>query len=170
MKEHYFYDLKLGDRFKSEPLNVTVRKEQRKKLEQLAAFEKHSVSNLIEVMADERWKRLVEQQGMNSLCVGARLRCEAQPGHYRCGIVVGERGVATDMIPWSAATIFPQCAADGAIVYDPSFANRSGTVAVPWRATGRRGDVRPLSALPVVCGAYAINSESFRESLSTDRY
>jgi hypothetical protein len=37
-------------------LNLTVRAEQRKKLEQIA-------SNLIEVMADERWKRLAEQQG-----------------------------------------------------------------------------------------------------------
>jgi hypothetical protein len=38
-------------------LNLTVRAEQRKKLEQIA-------SNLIEVMADERWKRLAEQQSM----------------------------------------------------------------------------------------------------------
>jgi len=45
-------------------LNVTVRQEQRKKLEQMAAIEKRSVSNLIEVMADERWERLVEQQGI----------------------------------------------------------------------------------------------------------
>jgi hypothetical protein len=41
-----------------------VREEQRKKLEQMAALEKRSVSNLIEVMADERWDRLVEQQGI----------------------------------------------------------------------------------------------------------
>ena len=45
-------------------LNLTVREEQRNKLEQMAALEKRSVSNLIEVMADERWKRLVEQQGI----------------------------------------------------------------------------------------------------------
>src|SRR5262249_16933830 len=45
-------------------LNVTVREEQRKKLEQMAPLEKRSVSNLIEVMADERWERLVEQQGI----------------------------------------------------------------------------------------------------------
>jgi len=45
-------------------LNVTVREEQRKKLEQMAAIEKRSVSNLIEIMADERWERLVEQQGI----------------------------------------------------------------------------------------------------------
>jgi uncharacterized protein (DUF1778 family) len=45
-------------------LNLTVRDEQRKKLEQMAAIEKRSVSNLVEVMADERWERLAEQQGI----------------------------------------------------------------------------------------------------------
>ena len=45
-------------------LNLTVRDEQRNKLEQMAALESRSVSNLIEVMADERWKRLAEQQGV----------------------------------------------------------------------------------------------------------
>jgi uncharacterized protein (DUF1778 family) len=45
-------------------LNLTVREEQRNKLEQMAALEKRSVSNLIEVMADERWERLAEQQGI----------------------------------------------------------------------------------------------------------
>ena len=45
-------------------LNLTVREEQRRKLEQMAAIEKRSVSNLIEVMADERWERLAEQQGI----------------------------------------------------------------------------------------------------------
>jgi len=35
-------------------INLTVREEQRRKLEQMAALEKRSVSNLIEVMADER--------------------------------------------------------------------------------------------------------------------
>ena len=45
-------------------LNLTVREEQRNRLEQMAALEKRSVSNLIEVMADERWERLVEQQGV----------------------------------------------------------------------------------------------------------
>ena len=50
---------------KSKPkLNLTVREEQRRKLEQMAAIEKRSVSNLIEVMADERWGRLGEQQGI----------------------------------------------------------------------------------------------------------
>jgi uncharacterized protein (DUF1778 family) len=45
-------------------LNLTVREEQRNRLEQMAALEKRSVSNLIEVMADERWERLVERQGV----------------------------------------------------------------------------------------------------------
>ena len=45
-------------------LNLTVCDEQRKKLEQMASLENRSVSNLIEVMADERWKRLAEQQGI----------------------------------------------------------------------------------------------------------
>ena len=45
-------------------LNLTVRDEERNKLEQMAALENRSVSNLIEVMADERWKRLAEQQGI----------------------------------------------------------------------------------------------------------
>ena len=45
-------------------LNLTVREKQRNKLEQMASLENRSVSNLIEVMADERWKRLAEQQGI----------------------------------------------------------------------------------------------------------
>src|SRR5262252_2252444 len=45
-------------------INLTLREEQRNKLEQMAALEKRSVSNLIEVMADERWERLIEQQGI----------------------------------------------------------------------------------------------------------
>jgi hypothetical protein len=45
-------------------LNLTVREEQRNKLEEMASLENRSVSNLIEVMADERWKRLAEQQGV----------------------------------------------------------------------------------------------------------
>ena len=47
-------------------LNLTVRDEQRNKLEQMASLENRSLSNLIEVMADERWERLVEQQGIES--------------------------------------------------------------------------------------------------------
>ena len=45
-------------------LNLTVRDEQRNKLEQMASLENRSLSNLIEVMADERWKGLAEQQGV----------------------------------------------------------------------------------------------------------
>jgi hypothetical protein len=45
-------------------LNLTVREELRNKLEQMASLENRSASNLIEVMADERWKRLAEQQGV----------------------------------------------------------------------------------------------------------
>jgi uncharacterized protein (DUF1778 family) len=45
-------------------INLTLREEQRNKLQQMAAIEKRSVSNLIEVMADERWERLVERQGI----------------------------------------------------------------------------------------------------------
>ena len=41
-----------------------MRDEQRNKLEQMASLENRSLSNLIEVMADERWKRLAEQQGI----------------------------------------------------------------------------------------------------------
>ena len=45
-------------------LNLTVREEQRNKLEQMASLENRSVSNLIEVMADQRWERLAEQEGI----------------------------------------------------------------------------------------------------------
>jgi len=44
-----------------------VRDEQRNKLEQMASLENRSVSNLIGVMADERWKRLAEQQALLTL-------------------------------------------------------------------------------------------------------
>ena len=49
---------------KKAKLNLTVREEQRNKLEQMTSLENRSVSNLIEVMADERWKRLAEKQGV----------------------------------------------------------------------------------------------------------
>jgi len=42
-------------------LNLTVRGEQRSKLEEMAALENRSLSNLIEVMADERWERRSDQ-------------------------------------------------------------------------------------------------------------
>ena len=48
-------------------LNLTVREEERNKLEQMASLENRSVSNLIEVMADERWKRLAGQQALVTL-------------------------------------------------------------------------------------------------------
>ena len=41
-------------------LNLTVREEQRNKLEQMASLENRSVSNLSQLMADERWKRFAE--------------------------------------------------------------------------------------------------------------
>ena len=41
-------------------LNLRVRDEQRNKLEQMVSLEKRSVSNLIEVMPDERWMGLPE--------------------------------------------------------------------------------------------------------------
>jgi hypothetical protein len=41
-------------------LNLTVRDEERNKLEQMASLENRSVSNLVEIMADERWERLPE--------------------------------------------------------------------------------------------------------------
>src|SRR5215467_13080767 len=45
-------------------LNLSVHEEERNKLEQMASLEKRSVSNLVEIMADERWNRLAEQQGV----------------------------------------------------------------------------------------------------------
>ena len=39
-------------------LNLTVRDEQRNKLEQMASLENRSISNLIEVMTEERWVEL----------------------------------------------------------------------------------------------------------------
>jgi hypothetical protein len=45
-------------------LNLSVRAEERNKLEQMASLENRSLSNLVEVMADVRWKRLAEQQGV----------------------------------------------------------------------------------------------------------
>ena len=55
----------IPQKHKNKPkLNLTVGEEQRNKLEQMASLENRSLSNLIEVMADERWKRLAEQQGV----------------------------------------------------------------------------------------------------------
>ena len=46
-------------------LNITLREETKQKLAALAALEKRSVSNLIEVMADERWEELAEREGID---------------------------------------------------------------------------------------------------------
>ena len=59
-------------------LNLTVRDGQRNKLEQMASLENRSVSNLIEVMADERWKRLAEQQGVLTLKPFRRKICSCR--------------------------------------------------------------------------------------------
>jgi len=46
-------------------LNITLREETKEKLAVLAELEKRSVSNLIEVMADERWEELTEREGID---------------------------------------------------------------------------------------------------------
>ena len=46
-------------------LNITLREEAKQKLAALAELEKRSVSNLIEVMADERWEQLAEREGVD---------------------------------------------------------------------------------------------------------
>ena len=51
----------LGLNYKSAALNQLSHAS---KLEQMASLENRSVSNLIEVMADERWERLAEQRGV----------------------------------------------------------------------------------------------------------
>jgi hypothetical protein len=46
-------------------LNITLHEDTKEKLAALARLEKRSVSNLIEVMADERWERLAEREGVD---------------------------------------------------------------------------------------------------------
>ena len=46
-------------------LNITLPEVTKQKLAALAQLEKRSVSNLIEIMADERWEALAEQEGIN---------------------------------------------------------------------------------------------------------
>jgi len=46
-------------------LNITLPEETKQKLAALAALEKRSVSNLIEVMADDRWEALAEREGID---------------------------------------------------------------------------------------------------------
>jgi uncharacterized protein (DUF1778 family) len=51
------FKVRMAKSKKNKPkLNLTVHEEQRTKLEQMASLENRSVSNFIEVMADERWK------------------------------------------------------------------------------------------------------------------
>jgi hypothetical protein len=46
-------------------LNITLREDTKQKLAVLAELEKRSVSNLIEIMADERWEELAEREGVD---------------------------------------------------------------------------------------------------------
>ena len=46
-------------------INLTLREDTKQKLAALGALEKRSVSNLIEVMADERWEELAEREGVD---------------------------------------------------------------------------------------------------------
>src|SRR5215467_5123462 len=46
-------------------LNITLREDTKQKLTALAQLEKRSVSNLIEIMADERWEKLAEKEGVD---------------------------------------------------------------------------------------------------------
>ena len=46
-------------------LNITLHDDAKQKLAALARLEKRSVSNLIEVMADERWEKLAEREGID---------------------------------------------------------------------------------------------------------
>jgi hypothetical protein len=63
-KKSLFFRARVNQLTKSLRPILTVREEQRNKLEEMASSENRSVSNLIEVMADERWARLAEQQGI----------------------------------------------------------------------------------------------------------
>ena len=46
-------------------LNITLREETKQKLAALAELEKRLVSNLIDVMADERWDNLADREGVD---------------------------------------------------------------------------------------------------------
>jgi hypothetical protein len=46
-------------------LNITLPDDAKQKLAALAQLEKRSLSNLIEVMADERWEKLAEREGVD---------------------------------------------------------------------------------------------------------
>jgi hypothetical protein len=46
-------------------LNITLHDDAKQKLTALAQLEKRSLSNLIEIMADERWEKLAEREGVD---------------------------------------------------------------------------------------------------------
>jgi hypothetical protein len=46
-------------------LNVTLHDDAKQKLRALARLEKRSLSNLIEIMADQRWEKLAEREGVD---------------------------------------------------------------------------------------------------------
>ena len=46
-------------------LNITLHEDTKQKLAALAQLEKRSVSNLIEVMTDDRWEALAEREGID---------------------------------------------------------------------------------------------------------
>jgi hypothetical protein len=46
-------------------LNITLHEDTKQKVAALAQLEKRSVSNLIEVMVDERWEKLAEREGID---------------------------------------------------------------------------------------------------------
>ena len=46
-------------------LNITLHEDTKQKLAALANLEKRSVSNLIEVMTDERWEELADREGID---------------------------------------------------------------------------------------------------------
>jgi hypothetical protein len=45
--------------------NITLREDTKQKLAALAGIEKRSVSNLIEILADERWEQLADREGVD---------------------------------------------------------------------------------------------------------
>jgi hypothetical protein len=56
---------KKKNRNRKPKLNITLHDDAKQKLAALAELEKRSVSNLIEVMADERWEELAEREGID---------------------------------------------------------------------------------------------------------
>ena len=70
-------------------LNLTVREEQRNKLEQMASLENRSLSNLIEVMADERWARLAELEAVQVSSKQGGTDCAYLPPVFRSTPILG---------------------------------------------------------------------------------